>query len=397
MVANFPRRLALVVMTLGCFLLEQARVQALPVEMEEYERMADALERYRALAEEDDGAVLPETEEPVAPGDYYDGVPRLISLLTKLGDLPTDAAFDDPDVFAGELVTAMRRFQSRHGLEPNGRIDRVTLAQLNTPLAFRVHQLELALERWRRRPYDPALPTIVINLAEFRLRAYRERHLDLEMKIVVGKAPERKTPLLSSTLEAIVFRPYWNVPPRIQREELVPAIMKDRSYLSAHDLEIVDAQGVTVRQLSAGTLAQLKTGKLRLRQAPGPRNALGLAKFVFPNEYDVYMHDTSIQSVFARQRRDLSHGCIRVERAEDLAEWVLRDEPGWPRERIVGAMQGSESVAVRLSQPIQLVTMYVTAVVLENGEVHFFEDIYGEDAALEEELAAMPRHLSANH
>jgi len=293
------------------------------------------------------------------------------------------------------LVTAVQRFQVRHGLEPSGRIDKATLKRLNTPLTYRVHQLELALEQWRRNPYDPSRPAVVVNLPEFRLRAYRANHLDLEMKIVVGKADGWQTPTLSSSLEAIVFRPYWNVPPRIQREELVPAIAKDHKYLAAHDLEMVDEQGdVAPGGFSASTLAHLRSGTLRLRQKPGPGNSLGLVKFVFPNSYHVYMHDTSVRSVFWRSRRDLSHGCIRVEKAEDLAEWVLSDESGWSRDRIVEAMQGSESIDVKLSQHIQLVTVYVTAVVLENDEVHFFEDIYGYDGAPDEEPAETSVHSS---
>jgi murein L,D-transpeptidase YcbB/YkuD len=366
---------------------QQAQEKSALIYMGEYQRTLNALVRYRIMAAEDDGAILPETERPVKPGDHYDGVPRLVRLLKRVEDLPADADFADSDLYDGALVTAVQRFQVRHGLEPTGRIDKTTLAQLNTPLAFRVHQLELAVERWRRNPYDASRPAIVLNLPEFRLRAFRDGNLELEMKIVIGKAPERKTPFLSTQLEAVIFRPCWNVPLRIQREELVPATVKDPSYLSVHDLETITTNGVVVkRQLSDDVLAQLRTGRLRLRQTPGPKNSLGLAKFVLRNEHDVYMHDTPVRSVFYRWRRDLSHGCIRVEKAEDLAEWVLRDESGWSREQIVEAMQGSESIAVKLTQSIQVVTMYVTAMVLENGEVHFSEDIYGEDEALEQEL-----------
>jgi L,D-transpeptidase YcbB len=190
--------------------------------------MLDALERYRILAAKDDGALLLEIDEPVKPGGRYDGIPRLIRLLQMTEDFPADAVSTDTDLYEDTLVRAVRRFQRRHGLEPNGRIDKVTLAQLNTQLKFRVHQLELALERWRRRPYDPARPTIVLNLPEYRLRAFNaDNHLDLEMKIVNGQAPEHKTPLLTSELERVIFRPYWNVPVRIQRDELVPKIMDD--------------------------------------------------------------------------------------------------------------------------------------------------------------------------
>ena len=145
-------------------------------------------------------------------------------------------------------------------------------------------------------------------------------------------------------------------------------------------------------EVSEKLLSDLRAGRLLLRQKPGPKNALGLVKFVFPNEYGVFMHDTPAKSLFARARRDLSHGCIRLENAGNLAEWLLRDQPGWPRDRIRDgindAMQGSETLSVKLQHPIPVMTTYLTAVVLENGEVHFFEDIYGEDAALDKELAS---------
>jgi murein L,D-transpeptidase YcbB/YkuD len=370
--------------------------------MDEYARTRNALEQYRALAAEDDGALLPENEKTVEPGDHYEGVPRLIRLLMRIGDLSLDAISSDTissdaDLYEGALVTAVKRFQARHGLEPDGRIDQATLAQLNTPLAFRVHQLELALERWRRRPYDPARPAIVLNLPEFRLRAFRANHLDLEMKIVVGQAPEHKTPLLSSELESVIFRPSWNVPLSIQRDELVPEIIKNPSYLWANRFQIVTMEGAVVEgKLSDDVLSQLRSGSLRLRQRPGASNVLGLAKFVFPNDYQVYMHATSAPWLFGQPRRDLSHGCIRVERAADLAEWVLREESGWTSKRIVKAMHGSQSIEVKLTQPIQVVTMYATAVTLENGEVHFFDDIYGEDEALEQRLAGSPAKREAN-
>jgi murein L,D-transpeptidase YcbB/YkuD len=270
------------------------------------------------------------------------------------------------------------------------RIGSATLAQLNTPLSFRVRQLELSLERWRRLPYDSSRPAIVLSLPEFRLRAFSAGHnLELEMKIVIGQARKLRTPLLSSELATIVFRPYWNVPLSIQRNELVHDIMRDPSYIAKNDFELITPRDLPVTEevVPDQLLAQLRSGRLRLRQKPGPKNSLGLVKFVFPNSYNVYMHDTPARSLFAKARRDFSHGCIRLERAQNLAEWVLREEPGWRQDRIVAATQGTESIPVRLKNPIPVVTMYVTAIVLESGEVHFFEDIYGQDAALEQELA----------
>ena len=358
---------------------------------EEYRRTLSALERYRVLASEDDGEILPTTKKPVEPGGHYAGVPRLTRLLSRVGDLAPESPSVGSDLYSGSLVTAVRRFQTRHGLEPDGRLGKGTLAQLNTPLSFRVRQLELALERWRRLAYDPSRPSIVLNLPEFRLRAFDPGHQPaLEMKIVIGRSRKLRTPLLSSEVDTVIFRPYWNVPISIQRNELIGDIKRDPSYISKNDFELVTPQDAVVAQdtVADTLLAQLRSGKLHLRQRPGPKNALGLVKFVFPNEYDVYMHDTPTKSLFARARRDFSHGCIRLEKATDLAEWVLRQESGWPRERIEAAMQGTETFSVKLKHAIPVATVYVTAVVLENGEVRFFEDIYGQDAILEKELDA---------
>jgi murein L,D-transpeptidase YcbB/YkuD len=240
--------------------------------MQEYERTLSALEQYRTLANEDDGALLPDTEKPVEPGDHYDGVPRLIRLLTLLGDLPPDAVLADPDSYEGALVTAVQRFQTRHGLEPDGRIDKTTRAQLNTPLGFRVHQLELALQRGRRRPYDPSRPAIVLNLPEFQLRAYRANRLELEMKIVVGQAPEHKTPLFSSELQTVILRPYWNVPLRIQCDELVPEIEKDHSFLADNHLEVVNLKDVVVQAATSDDmLAGLCSGRFGCDRHQAPR------------------------------------------------------------------------------------------------------------------------------
>jgi murein L,D-transpeptidase YcbB/YkuD len=366
--------------------------------MDEYKRTLRALDQYRVLAAEDDGALLQAIEEPVEPGDHYADTPRLIRLLSRIGDLPAEGVPDDSELYEGELVTAVKRFQSRHGLEPNGRIDTTTLEQLNTPLCIRVRQLELAVERLRRRPYDPARPAIVLNLPEFRLRAFGGSNAagldpELEMKVVVGEAADHKSPILRSQLETVIFLPYWNVPASIQRIELLPEIKQDRSWVSANRFEMITPHGEVAGdgRVSDDMLSELGTGKLQLRQIPGPKNTLGLVEFVFPNEYGVYMHDTSARWLFDRERRDLSHGCIRVEKPEELAEWVLRKQPGWSRNRVVEAMQGTESISVKVRRPIQVVLMYATAVVMSNGEVHFFQDIYGEDAVLEKELAARRR------
>jgi len=190
-------------------------------------------------------------------------------------------------------------------------------------------------------------------------------------------------------MKYVIFRPYWEVPYSIIRSEMVPHIQRDPEYLAKNQLEVVDARQsvVTDGTVSSEVLSQLRAGKLFIRQKPGPKNALGLVKFLFPNSYNVYMHDTPAPELFARSRRDFSHGCIRLEKPADLAAWVLRDNPGWTPERIHAAMNGAQSQQVNLAQPIPVLIVYATVIVLEDGLVHFYDDIYGHDASLEKVLA----------
>jgi murein L,D-transpeptidase YcbB/YkuD len=193
-----------------------------------YRRTLEALQHYLQLAREDDGEPLPVTKKPFTAGDPYDGISRLTRLLRLLGDLPTDTAVpDDSNLYQGALVDAVKRFQSRHGLKPNGKLDEQTLANLNTPLSQRVAQLRLTLERWRWVPYRFTEPPIVVNIPEFRLRAFDGKgNAALTMNVIVGKAFRHKTPVFEKDMKYVVFRPYWNVPPSIQRSEIVPAVQK---------------------------------------------------------------------------------------------------------------------------------------------------------------------------
>lgn len=258
------------------------------------------------------------------------------------------------------------------------------LAQGQDP--HRIRQLQLVLERWRWVPHSFARPPIVVNIPEFRLRAYDAGYRpELEMKVVVGKAYHHKTPVFSGEMTHLIFRPYWDVPYSIQRAELVPKIAKDSNYLAMNDYEVVDSRRHVVSRdvVTAEMLDQLRSGKLFIRQVPGDKNALGHVKFLFPNEYNVYLHGTPARALFQRTRRDFSHGCIRVEKPEELAVWVLRRVAGWDMDRIRAAEQGPDSTRVNLDAPIPVLIVYGTAVVSTDGVVHFFDDIYGYDAELE--------------
>lgn len=362
---------------------------------EGYQRTLKALEVYRRLAQQGNSGKLPTLTRTVEPGGSYSGVSQLAHLLQRLGDLSADFTLPlDSQVYEGDLVDAVRHFQIRHGLDADGCIGKSTLQQLNTPISHRVRQLELTLERWRWVPHQFSRPPIVVNIPEFRLRAFDESYrTELEMKVVVGKAYRHRTPVFAADLKYVIFHPYWNVPRAIQRAELVPHLERDLSYLTKHGYEVVKREGQIApsQSVSDDLLAKIRSGDLTLRQLPGAQNALGRVKFMLPNENNVYLHDTPAHELFSRSRRDFSHGCIRLEHADELAIWVLRDDPDWPPGRITAAMNRNRTIQVNLNHPIPVLIIYGTAVVLDKGDVRFFDDIYRYDALLDVQLAKRRR------
>ncbi len=361
-----------------------------------YRRVKAALATYRKLAEEGDGEPLPIPEKAVRPGKPYPQVANLIRRLRQLGDCPASGsdASANAAIYEGAVVDAVKHFQDRHGIEPDGVLGKGTIAALNVPLSVRVRQLELTLERYRWMPPHFPEPPLIVNIPEFQLRTFHWEPAGLRghlmMNVVVGKAYHHHTPVFADNMRYVVFRPYWNVPPSIQRSELVPKIRRDRNYLAEKGFEVTTTRGevVTDGAVTDEVLSGLAAGALSIRQKPGPKNALGLIKFIFPNSYNVYLHSTPAPELFSRARRDFSHGCIRVEDPVGLAAWVLRDKPEWTVDRIRAVMNGDQTVQVNLDKPIPVLILYATALVEEDGEVYFFDDIYGYDAELEAVLAA---------
>jgi len=253
-------------------------------------------------------------------------------------------------------------------------------------LAARAEQLKLTIERWRWLPHGFPVPPLVVNIPEFRLHVV-DPTAPWSMKVVVGRAYRHRTPVFSAEMTQVIFHPAWFVPLSIQREDLVPRVEKDAGFLAEGGYEILDSRGGGVGVAPADAVEGLRSGALRLRQLPGPANALGAVEFVFPNPQGIFLHGTPAQELFARARRDFSHGCIRVEDPLALAAWVLRDEPGWTLDRVRAAMDGSETIAVKLAHRTPVLVLYGTAVVAESGEVTFLDDVYGRDAALARALA----------
>ena len=377
----------------------QAIAEAEP-KFADYWRLLAVLDRYEEIAAKSpEYEPLPVPKKSVHPGDSYAALPELVERLRRRDDLPLNATLPaDKIKYEGAIVPAVERFQQRHGLKVDGVLGPATFAALNVPLSHRIEQLELALERWRWLPQHLSLPLIMVNIPEFRFYVLgRDYQWLMEQKVIVGRAYRHKTPVFMAQMQSVIFRPYWNVPYSIQRKELAPHIARDPGYLSRNHYQIVSAANrpVHVNVRSASVLSQLRRGVLKIRQLPGDKNALGLVKFEFPNRYDVYMHGTPAVSLFSRARRDLSHGCIRVEHPAELAAWVLRNDPEWTPEKIEAAMHGTETVTVKLPHPLPVVILYGTAVVAHDAEVRFLKDIYGYDAKLKKALAQLRPRITA--
>ena len=363
---------------------------------EQYAQLRSALARYRALAAEAAWTPL-RINTPLKPGERSDSAVDVRRRLVALGDVPADSNLEGTQYDAA-LAQAVGRFQSRHGLPVDGVIGRATLASLNVPLPTRVHQIELAMERLRWLPAPGSQPLVGINIPMFRLWAYdpaRSAERPLGMGVVVGRALNTRTPVLSAEIRHLIFRPYWNVPRSIVRNELLPALARDPGYLARHDMEIVRGPGddAEIVPQSSESLSELRLGALRVRQRPGPKNSLGLVKFIFPNAADVYLHATPATELFGRARRDFSHGCVRVEDPIALAQWLLQDQAQWSRERITQAMAGTAPLRVELARPVPVVLFYMTAMSMpEDHALHFADDLYGHDARLTRALAMRRMH-----
>jgi murein L,D-transpeptidase YcbB/YkuD len=356
-----------------------------------YAALRDQLARYRALGAHPawQQRLPAPAHRKLSPGDTYPALAVLAQRLQALGDLAAGAQAGDR--YEGALVEAVRSFQERHGLAPDGVVGVATLRQLEVAPAARAGQIALAMERLRWTPFMQGPRMVVINVPEFVLRAYEVNDgrisVSVTSRVVVGKALNTRTPLFGANMRYVEFSPYWNVPPSIARNEIVPRLRRDPAYLEREEMEFVTAAGQVVHTVSAANLEAVLHGGWRIRQRPGRLNALGGIKFVFPNHDNIYLHHTPAVSLFERDRRDFSHGCIRVQQPVELAQFVLQDDPAWTADRIRQEMQPGEPRTVSLRSPLPVLIAYSTTLV-KQGRVYFFDDLYGHDALLERVLQA---------
>ena len=320
-------------------------------------------------------------------GQRWAGLATLAERLQALGDLP-EAPATAVTTYDATLQKAVQSFQSRHALPADGVIGKSTLDALAVPPATRAQQIALAMERMRLTPLPAAPRFVTVNVPEFTLRAFRTDagsvREDLQMRVIVGKALDTRTPLFDEDMLWIEFSPYWNIPPSIARKETVPTLRRNPGYLAAQGMEFVSASGVST-DVTPQNLDAVMAGQMRIRQRPGPRNALGDIKFMLPNNQNIYLHHTPSPGLFSRTRRDFSHGCVRIEEPVALAQWVLHDQPEWTEARIRQSMGRPRPVTAKLLEPVPVLMLYQTAVV-DGGKLHFVPDVYGQDAVLEKAL-----------
>jgi murein L,D-transpeptidase YcbB/YkuD len=356
----------------------KASLAAMVPQGPEYEALKTAYARYRRVAAAGGWPTIEQRRDSATAAALHARLAAEFELdaseAARAVDSTVDAGFFDnrhmrkpaADDHLSELV---RELQRRHGLEPTGRLNDATLAALNVSASDRAQQVAANLERHRWLPRQLGTRYIYVNVPSFVLTAYDSGgEKALEMKVVVGEEYEgRTTPVFSDSMEVVVFRPYWNITPKIQREEIAPKVARDPGYLARNDMEYWSDKGVT-----------------RIRQRPGEKNSLGLVKFLFPNDFNIYLHDTPAKALFQQTDRAASHGCIRLEKPAELAEWVL----GWPPEKVQEWMHAErDNRGIRLSRKIPVYIVYFT-VYTRDGELYFGGDVYGRDEKLKEAVNA---------
>ena len=351
----------------------------------QYRELQKKMKEYRVLADKGGWPSIPEGET-LKPGMDDSRIKLVKERLAITGDL--DSVNMDSSLFDPELEEAVKRFQKRHNLNTDGAIGKQTLAAMNVTVESRINQINVNMERYRWLRRDITGPRVAVNIASFEAFAGENGKFEISMPVVVGKL-HHETPVFSDTIKYIVFNPYWTLTPSIARNETLPKLKKDPLYLQKHNMKIFNGWKSDSKELDATKIDWSKVSKkqmnqYKVRQEPGPENALGTLKIVFPNKHSVYLHDTPSHGLFKREKRAFSHGCIRMDRPAEMAAWVLGGKKkGWSIERVNEIVKKRERKVVVLEKPMPVHILYRTAYVnTEDNAVHFFEDVYGRDKIL---------------
>lgn len=351
---------------------------------EDYWRLVAAVPAQRKIASHEGPWPLVPEGPSLRPGQRDSRVPLIRRQLYLLGDYRAQSG-KGSDIYDAELVKAMRHFQERHGLAADGVVGKKTVEALNVSPRERLFQMLANLERRRWLPRAWGDRYLVVNTADYSLTAYEHGTSVLKMRVIVGGSAT-STPVFSEVMRYVELNPYWNVPKSIAAEEMLPKIRKDPTYLERHHYELLATSGDRTARVDPTSIdwqrVRPENFPGRIRQLPGPWNALGRIKFVLPNRFSVYLHDTPDRHLFQRPHRALSHGCIRLEKPLDLALFVLQDDPKWTRESLEKRIASGKHSMIPLLKPCTVHLLYITAWVSEDGTVHFRQDIYDRDKLL---------------
>jgi murein L,D-transpeptidase YcbB/YkuD len=355
-----------------------------------YKALRDALAEYRGIARRGGWPSVP-MGSALKPREVGERVAYLRARLESSGDIELKEA--DRDSFDGALEAAVRRFQDRNGLDADGVVGESTLSALNVSAEARAGQIAVNMERWRWLPESLGRTRVMINIAAFTLEAVRDDSLALDMRVIVGRS-YRRTPVFSDRITYMVVNPSWEVPDRIAASDVLAQVSKDSTYLQRMGMRVLRGWGGDEMEVDPSTVdwSSVPTAPFpyRFRQSPGPANALGTIKFMFPNRFNVYLHDTPSRGLFAKAVRTFSSGCIRVERPLDLAAFLMRGDVRWSRDRIESTIAAGSEQTIRLPEPVPIHVLYWTAWVDDTGTTQFRDDIYGRDALVRAALAEPP-------
>ena len=327
-----------------------------------YRGLKEQLTKYHTIAKNGGWPQVSFTKNAFKKGASSPAIAVLKRRLQISGDMP---AGDTSQLFTDTLANGIKNFQERHGFTPDGVLTEAQVKEMNVPALARLQQLLMNMDRMRWMAIEPTGNLIVVNIPEFRLHVYEGTKKAFDMVIVVGKEGHN-TMMFNGDLNQVVFSPHWNVPPSIVKNEILPAMNRNSNYLASQNMEIVSNEG------------ELPT----IRQKPGAKNALGRVKFLFPNSFNIYFHDTPSKSLFEKDKRAYSHGCIRLKEPEKMANYVLRNQPEWTPEKIAEAMNSGDEKFVKVKDPIPVIITYYTAWVDEYGKLNFRDDIYDHDKKL---------------
>lgn len=327
----------------------------------QYGLLKDYLIKYYTIEKEGGWKPIVTEKKSYKPRDNSPAIAEIKNRLWLTGDLTVK---DTSSLFTPELTEAVKNYQLRYGFTANGIINSSLITEMNYPISDRIRQILINMERIRWVPAEPSTDYLLVNLPEFRLHVYEQGKYMWNMNVVVGSAAHSSV-IFNGDMKYVVFSPYWNVPPGIMKAEVLPGIKRNKNYLANHNME-----------WNGGAV----------RQKPGPRNSLGLVKFLFPNSYNIYLHDTPAKSLFEEDKRAFSHGCIRLAEPKKLAEYLLRNDPNWGTERITKAMNSGKETYVTLKNQIPVFIVYFTSWVDLDGRLNFRDDIYGHDKKMAERL-----------